>query len=127
MLDRYMNIVFKMPLFLRFSCLGMAILCAALFLPLLIGVWLPDVFGGSDRTLASATLTNGYSFQVVQYWNHIDFYTTELRITSPDGKTDTRTLDGDDAKSWSVPMKVDEQLRVVSVTLGGGRLKQESW
>lgn len=98
-----------------------------LVLPLVVGVWLPDVFFAQQHTLASLTLPSGFRFQVVQYWNHIDFYSTELRVTSPGGHTQIYTLDGDDAKSWRVPMTVDEQRRVVSITLGGGRLRTVSW
>jgi hypothetical protein len=45
----------------------------------------------------------------VQYWNRVDFYSTELRVTSPGGSTETHTLDGDDSKSWRLPLVVDEQ------------------
>lgn len=110
---------------LTVAALAIAVLVP--LLPLVIGVWLPDVFIARPHTLASLTLTNGYRFQVVQYWNHIDFYSTELRITSPDGHTQVHTLDGDDAKSWRVPMTVDERRRIASVTLGGGRLRTVSW
>jgi hypothetical protein len=102
-------------------------LFALSLLGLPLGVWLPDVFIPIRHTLASATLTNGYSFRVIQYWNHVDFYSTELHIKSPDGRTDIRTLDGDDWKTWRVPMTLDEEQRVVSVTLGGNRLRMEKW
>jgi hypothetical protein len=106
---------------LTFTIGSLAILSAALLLPLGIGVWLPDVFTGRLHTLAAYDATNGYRFRVIQYWNNVDFYSTELHIISPDGKTEVRTLDGDDSKSWSVPVVVDETNRVVSVTLGGRR------
>jgi hypothetical protein len=94
--------------------------------PLAMGVWLSDISGGS-RVLASKTLPSGYAFRVVQYWNHVDFYTTELRITAPDGTTSGEQLDGDDAKSWRVPMSIDESRRVATVTLGGGRVRAVYW
>lgn len=106
---------------------GASIPVLVLLLPLLIGVWLPDVFFGGTHTLASVSLTNGYTFRVVQYWNHVDFYSTELHVVSPDGRTEIHTLDGDDAKSWRVPITVDELHRVASVTLGGGRLRTVNW
>jgi hypothetical protein len=86
-------------------------------------VWLPDVFTGTHHTIASLTLTNGHSFAVVQYWNHTDFYSTELHHRFPDGHVTVDTLDGDDAKSWRVPLTVDEQKRVVTVTLSGHRVR----
>ncbi len=98
-----------------------------LLVPLLMGVWLPDVFLANEHTLASVTLTNGYSFRVVQYWNRGDFYTTELRITSPDGHAEAHTLDGDDSKSWRLPLSVDQSGRTATVTLGGGRVRKVDW
>ncbi|HYG35679.1 MAG TPA: hypothetical protein VEC99_12885, partial [Clostridia bacterium] len=68
-------------------------------LPLLIGVWLPDVIAPREHILAEQRLASGYSFRVIQYWNRIDFYSTELRVTSPNGHTEVHTLDGDDSKS----------------------------
>jgi hypothetical protein len=96
-------------------------------MPLLMGVWLPDVFFARKHTLASDTLANGYSFRVVQYWNRIDFYTTELEVTSPYGQTEVHTLDGDDSKSWRLPLVVDELRRTATVTLGGGRVREVTW
>ena len=94
---------------------------------LLIGVWLPDVFFAPKSTIAYSKLPSGYTFRVIQYWNRVDFYSTELHILYPFGREQTHTLDGDDAKSWRVPMKIDESNRVVSVTLSGGREKQVSY
>ena len=100
---------------------------ALLGLPLLIGIWLPDVFLAPQHTLAEQRLASGHSFRVIQYWNHGDFYNTELLHTSPDGTVETHVLDGDDDKSWRVPLVVDEQHKTVTVTLGGGRVKKVDW
>ncbi len=110
---------------LTFTAVSLIIIGAALLLPLAIGVWLPDVFLARPHTLASRDATNGHRFRVVQYWNRIDFYSTELHIISPDGRTDVRTLDGDDWKRWSVPIVIDEGNRVVSVTLGERRVRMD--
>ena len=96
-------------------------------LQLLVGVWLPDVFGSADHTLAEQRLASGQLFRVVQYWNHVDFYSTELRVTSPDGRTETNTLDGDDSKSWRLPLVIDESHHTATVTLDGGRVKTVDW
>ena len=72
-------------------------------------------------TIAYATTPSGYTFRVIQYWNRVDFYSTELHVISPVGSVEVHILDGDDSKSWTVPMKVDQSNRVVSVMLGGGR------
>lgn len=113
---------------LRKTLLIVGLLFGALFgLPLLIGVWLPDAIGASEHTLAEQRLASGHTFRVVQYWNHVDFYSTELRVTSPDGSTETHTLDGDDSKSWRLPLVIDEQHHTATVTLGGGRLRKVVW
>lgn len=81
----------------------------------------------APRTLASGSSTSGYKFEVIQYWNHVDFYTTELLVDGPDGRREVHVLDGDDRKSWSLPMSIDEVRRVVSVELCGGRSRDVSW
>jgi hypothetical protein len=94
---------------------------------LLFHVWLPDVLFAPRRTLATATSTGGYSFRVIQYWNRVDFYSTKLLITSPDNATKVVVLDGDDNKSWSVPIAIDGGTRIARVTLSGGRTKDIQW
>jgi hypothetical protein len=100
---------------------------ALLGLPLLIGVWLPDVISASEHTLAEQRLASGHSFRVIQYWNRGDFYNTELLHTSPDGVVEKYVLDADDDKSWSVSLVVDELHKSATITLGGGRVKQVEW
>ena len=100
---------------------------ALLSLPLLIGIWLPDVISAPQHTLAEQRLASGHSFRVIQYWNRGDFYNTELLHTLPDGTVETHVLDADDSKSWSVPLVVDEQHKTATVTLGGGRVKKVDW
>jgi len=113
---------------LRVILLIAGLLLGALFiLPLLIGVWLPDVISAPEHTLAEQRLASGHSFRVVQYWNRVDFYSTELRVTSPGGSTETHRLDGDDSKSWRLPLVVDEQRQTATVTLGGGRVRKVDW
>jgi hypothetical protein len=100
---------------------------ALLGLPLLIGIWPPDVISAPERTLAEQQLASGHSFRVIQYWNRGDFYNTELLHTLPDGTLETHVLDADDSKSWSVPLMIDEQRKSVAVTLSGGRVKKVDW
>jgi hypothetical protein len=90
-------------------------------------IWPPDIFTGARHTIATLTLTNGDSFTVVQYWNRTDFYSTELHHRSRDGHITVDTLDGDDVKSWNVPIAVDEQRRTVTVTLTGHRQRTVSF
>jgi len=58
-------------------------------LPLVVGVWLPDLISAPERTLAEARVAGGDSFRVIQYWNRCDFYTTALIHTAPDGHSKT--------------------------------------
>ena len=103
-------------------------LTGALFLlPLLIGVWLPDVFFATKHTLASKTIASGYTFRVVQYWNGYDFYSTELHVTPPGGRTEIHTLDGDDSKSWRLPLVIDAHARTATVTLAPRRVRTITW
>ena len=96
-------------------------------MPLLIGIWLPDVITAQHHTLAQQRLPSGYSFRMVQYWNRFDFYSTELHVTSPAGRTEVHTLDGDDSKSWRLPFRIDEHRRTATVVLDGGRIKTVDW
>jgi len=100
---------------------------AMLGLPLLIGIWLPDVISAPRHTLAEQQLASGHSFRVIQYWNRGDFYNTELEHVSPNGTAETHVLDADDSKSWRVPLVVDEQHKTATVTLSGGRVIQVAW
>lgn len=111
------------PIFLIAALLFIAILGV----PLLVGVWLPDLICAPRQIIAEQRLASGHSFCVIQYWNRGDFYNTELLHISPDGSRKTDVLDGDDRKSWSVPLVIDEQNKTVAITLSGGRLKKLDW
>lgn len=116
---RYLQLTF-------FLVMG-TILVGVFGLPLAFGVWLPDVLLDRTHTLTEQRLANGHSFRVIQYWNHGDFYNTELLHTKPDGTIETHVLDADDSKSWRVPLAVDKQHRTAIVTLSGGRVKKVGW
>jgi hypothetical protein len=100
---------------------------ALLGLPLLIGIWLPDVISAPRHILAERRLADGHVFRVVQYWNRSDFYNTELVHLSPNGTIETHLLDADDSKSWHVPLLIDEQHKIARITLNGGRVKSINW
>lgn len=104
-----------------------AFFAGSLGLPLLVGIWLPDVVSAPRRTLAEHRSTDGYSFRVIQFWNRIDFYSTHLHVTAPDGSTEVFVLDGDDRKSWHLPLVINEQNRTATVTLSGDRVRRVKW
>jgi hypothetical protein len=95
----------------------------AMLLPLQVGVWVPDMIAAPRKVLAEARRENGESVRVIQYWNRCDFYSTELWYVGTNGVSRTCTLDGDDSKSWNVPLSVDWETKKARVTLGGGRLR----
>ena len=82
---------------------------------------MPDVIYAKRHTIAEVVASDNNGFRVIQYWNRGDFYNTELLHSSPDGRTTRYVLDGDDSKSWRVPITVDVQKKEVSVILSGNR------
>ena len=108
-------------------CSVLLFLLAAFFGPLLSGVWVPDAFSGRVHLLASTKLADGTDFRVTQYWDGGPDYMTELWVTFPDGHRESQTLDGDDNKSWHIPISVDSVSRTVTVVLSGDRKKTVTW
>ena len=109
--------------------LTFAFVMAVIFLgfPLLIGIWLPDVFIDRVHTLAHKRLASGHSFRVIQYWNHGDFYNTEFEHTSPDGSVSREVLDPDDSKRWRASLTVDEHTRRAMVALSRHQERSFTW
>lgn len=108
----------------KFIALGLGgLVVAALGLPLLVGIWLPDVFFPVHHTLAVQTLPDGTKFHAYQYWNQGDFYNTELLITYPDGRGVCHVLDPDSPKIWRAAMTVDLAHREAWLLRG----KRVSW
>ncbi len=123
----YRYVIRRKPLGIRgwFVSVSLAIFLS-FALPLAYGVWLPDVFG-KQHTLCSATTSTGYQISIVQYWNHVDFYTTETRITSPDGVTSISVLDGDASKNWGATLEVDPSEKSATYRLPSGRTGEITW
>lgn len=100
---------------------------AVLLLPLVVGIWLPDVFVDHTHVLAEANSPEGHRFRVEQYWNHVDFYTTNLLVIHPNGTVTTHLIDADDSKCWSVPLVVDERRRTVAIILNDDWVCETGW
>ena len=79
-------------------------------------VWLPDVFLPRAHVLAAASSGDGHRFQVVQYWNGSDFYTTEVEDLRPDGQLAVAQIDWDDNKHWSGTIQVVESDKKLVIT-----------
>jgi hypothetical protein len=107
----------------RIAVSAVILLVAALALALLIGVWTPDVIFARKHTIGRAEAASGDTFEVIQYWNRGDFYNTELTHCDPTGASTRQVLDGDDSKSWSVSISLDEQKAEVTIILNGNRPK----
>ncbi len=123
----YRYVIRRKPLGIRGWLVSVSlVLFLSLFLPLVYGVWLPDVFG-KQHTLCSATTSTGYQISIVQYWNHVDFYTTEARITPPDGVTSIHVLDGDASKTWGAILEVDLSEKSATFKLPNGRSGPITW
>ncbi|MES2438481.1 MAG: hypothetical protein V4584_05425 [Verrucomicrobiota bacterium] len=105
---------------------GSLVLVVSVSLPLAMGVWLPDIFG-KQQTLSSATTSSGHRISIVQYWNHVDFYTTEARVTGPDGVTSVSIIDGDAAKSWGAGLEVEPSQKGATYRLPDGRTGTITW
>lgn len=85
----------------------------ALLLALCVGVWLPDVWGGT-KTLARTRTASGHRFRVDQRWGS-DFYTVELIYTLPTGQERRGLIDGDSSQWWGAKLSADESKRTVTV------------
>ena len=91
----------------------------AFYAPLVIGgVWIPD-FTGKSRILGQTVDSTGQRLEVVQFWNHVDFYTTELVVTKTDGTILRKLIDGDSKKGWTARITVDETKRTAAVMING--------
>lgn len=93
-------------------------LVAAFYAPLAMGVWIPD-FTGKSRVLGQAVDSTGQRLDVVQFWNHVDFYTIELVVTKTDGTVSRKLIDGDSKKGWIALISVDEAKRTATVAMNG--------
>jgi hypothetical protein len=93
-------------------------LVVAFYAPLAMGVWIPD-FTGKSRVLGQAVDSTGQRLEVVQFWNHVDFYTIELVVTKADGTVTRKLIDGDSKKGWIALINVDESKRTASVMING--------
>ena len=123
----YRYVIRRKPLGMRGWLVSISLaLFLSVMLPLAMGVWLPDI-SGNRHTLCSATTKSGHRISVVQYWNHVDFYTTEARVTSPDGVTRISIIDGDASKTWSATLEIDPSQKSAIYKLPNGRTGGLTW
>lgn len=89
---------------------------------MLIGTWLPDVFTGNVKTVASISNARGDSFVVTQQWGS-DFYTTWLTHSEVSGRITRIVLDGDGPKLWRCELRCDEETNTLYIPLFGHDVK----
>jgi hypothetical protein len=106
----------------RFLGLGFGLVMG---LPLLVGIWLPDLFVPNDNVLAERQLESGDSFKVIQYWNETCYYTVLEHRGAAGLKT--QVLDCEDRKRWRVPISVDEKNKTIFVSLGWNGVRKVGW
>ena len=115
---------------MRRLILALAVVALVLLLPMLFFVWPPDVITRQEVILGRAKSKEGYQFEVNQYWNGVDFYTTSFEVRPPNKSYGlTYTLDGDDHKRWRCGLQIDETHKTVTVTvlLGLGVFGSFDW
>ena len=123
----YWHFIRRRPLGIRGRLISIALtFVLGLGIPVAYGVWLPDILG-TQHTLCSASTSTGYQVSVVQYWNYADFYTTEIRVTDPDGLTSVTIIDGDASKSWSATIEIDSSQTCATYRIPSGRTGGVTW
>ena len=83
----------------------------------IVGVWPPDIGSRKPALLATAESVSGERFKIVQFWNGVDFYTTQVEDIRPDGTVHIAVIDGDDRKQWPCSAKVIEAEKKLLITL----------
>ncbi|MFT3989783.1 MAG: hypothetical protein QM680_00090 [Luteolibacter sp.] len=97
---------------------SLAIVTTAFLAPLAMGVWLPD-FTGKPQILGRTNSADGQTFEVIQFWNRVDFYTTELVVTPAVGPPRRIAIDGDAAKGWNATISLNETQKTASIRVDG--------
>ena len=105
----------KTPFSWRCWALSVFLFIGSIFLPLTQGVWIFD-FSGKPRLIAKASYDE-YRFEVVQYWNHVDFYTIELLVIQPDGTIKRNIINEDSKRSRIAAIAFDSKRRIATVSV----------
>ena len=109
------------------ACLGIPlILASAICMPVASGVWVLD-FLGSTNELAKTSTASGHEIRVIQQWNYVDFYTTSVQITAPDGTVNETVIDGDDGKRWKATISINPASQIATIASPASPKKTVSW
>lgn len=105
-------------------------------LPLLFGIWLPDLVRTEPNILAETPLENGQTSRVIQYWrwnaHGNSGYKTEFRVTDAKGELIELVMveeESDTRKRWRIPLVVTVKggRAHAEITLSEVRVKEVDW
>lgn len=104
-----MKTMFRPVITARVKCMaaiGAAFIVALFILTSWQFVWLPDVFTGQKRVVATLAAKSGDVIVVRQWWNRVDFYTVELRHIDQNKKSYYCVIDADSPKWWTCKLRM---------------------
>ena len=86
-----------------------------------------DVLTGKERIVGKQQLPNGDRIEIVQYWNHGDFYNLDLRHTTEAGAQYECVIDPDCNRIPRCQVEVDAVRGEAIVTAGAGIWARYKW
>lgn len=86
-----------------------------------------DVLTGKERIVAKQRLPNGDRIEIVQYWNHGDFYNLDLRHITRAGAQYECVIDPDCNRIPRCRVEVDAVQGEVTVTAGSAIWARYRW
>lgn len=86
-----------------------------------------DVLTGKERVVAKQQLPNGDRIEIVQYWNHGDFYNLDLRHITEAGTEYECVIDPDCNRIPRCRVEVDAVRGEVTVTAGRAIWARYKW
>jgi len=90
-------------------------------------VWIPDVLLDRTRPVGELGLPTGERIQVLQYWNHGDFYNLDLRHIMADGRRYRCVIDPDCFRVSKCELTMDAAQSEVTVAWKGKVLARYRW
>jgi hypothetical protein len=100
----------------NFIILG-CVLALALMFAISRLIWIPDLWRQGRRVVHAFEDRDGNKYQVMEWWNRVDFYSVEFVHSCSNGATHTALIDSDASKWWSCEIalsKTNQDLIVVT-------------
>lgn len=86
-----------------------------------------DILSGKERVVAKQQLPNGDKIEIVQYWNHGDFYNLDLWHFTSAGRRYECVIDPDCNRIPRCQVEVDAVRGEVTIKAGGGVWARYKW